>query len=569
MFKQSIISLIIASTLAGCGGSSTDSTPPAVPTVPTSPTSSPTATQITGVITGFGSVFINGVEYETDSAEVSTDDNAGASETDLQVGMVVTLNGEVNEDGTTGNASSIHYDEQLKGPLDSIDLLANSLSVLGQTIFFDDLTSLDNVVLIELVPDDFLEISGFFDADGNLYATRIEKETESTKLKVQGMVEMLDTVNKTFTLSSLTIDYSSAVFDDFVEADLAEGQEVRVKGLSSALSNDIFVVSEIKLKESKEEYEDGDDKHTEGFITSFESNSSFIVNDIHVITDENTEFEHGSVDSLMLNVRVKIKGEYNATGDLLAKEIRIHQRSNLNLEGAIQAVDLDLSTVTLLEVVFEVNNQTKMKDESDTGERFFDLADLTVGDFVEIKGFIDNEGNNIATKMKRENEDDDNETELKGTVSNIANFSFDIVGVNVTTNENTLFEGVNGDDVTQTTFFEQLQDDMLAEVKGQFIDGVFVALKVKAEESDSEDDESDEDMQRTELRGIVEEISDETLIVSGHNVLITSSTEFEFNDDELSAEEFWQLVIVGDQIKVKGDKDIQGVITAKFIELER
>ena len=481
MLKQSIFSLAIASTLAGCGGSSTSATPPSVPTVPTPPTSSATTTQITGVITGFGSVFINGVEYETDSAEVSTDDNAGASETDLHVGMVITLNGEVNEDGITGNASSIHYDEQLKGPLDSIDLIGNSLSVLGQTIFFDDLTSLDNVILIELIPGDFLEISGFFNADGNLYATRIEKETESTQLKVQGMVEMLDTVNKTFTLSSLTIDYSSAVFDDFVEADLADGQEIRVKGLSSALSNEVFVVSEIKLKESNEEHEDGDDKHTEGFITSFESNSSFIVNNIHVITDGNTEFEHGSVDSLLLNVRVKIKGEFNATGDLLAKEIRIHQRSNLNLEGAIQGVDLSLSTVTVLDVVFEVNNQTKMKDESDTGERFFDLADLTVGDFVEIKGFIDNKGNNIATKMKRENEDDDNETELKGTVSNIIDFSFDIVGVNVNTNENTLFEGTDGDDVTQATFFEQLQDDMLVEVKGQIENGIFVAFKVEIE----------------------------------------------------------------------------------------
>ena len=125
MLKQSIFSLAIASTLAGCGGSSTSAIPPSVPTVPTPPTSSATTTQITGVITGFGSVFINGVEYETDSAEVSTDDNAGASETDLHVGMVITLNGEVNEDGITGNASSIHYDEQLKGPLDSIDLIGH------------------------------------------------------------------------------------------------------------------------------------------------------------------------------------------------------------------------------------------------------------------------------------------------------------------------------------------------------------------------------------------------------------------------------------------------------------
>jgi hypothetical protein len=565
MLKQYFFPLIITSTLAGCGGSSTSPTPSPYPTVPTSPTSSTTTTEITGVITGFGSVYINGVEYETESAEVSTDDNAGASETDLQIGMVITLNGEINDDGTTGSASSIHYDEQIKGPLDSIDLISNSLSVLGQTILFDDLTSLDNAILTALIPGDFLEISGFFDADGNLYATRIEKETESSQLKVQGIVETLDTVNKTFTLSSLTIDYSSAIFDDFVEADLANNLEVRVKGLSSALTNEIFVVSEIKLKDSREDHEDGDDKHIEGFITRFNSSSSFIVKGIHVITDENTEFEHGSADSLLLNIRVKIKGEFNASSDLLAKEIRIHQRTNLNLEGAVQEVDLDLKTVTVLDVVFEISSQTKMKDESDTGARFFDLADLTVGDFVEIKGFIDNEGHNIATKMKRENEnkDDEHETKLQGTVSNIIDFSFDIVGVNITTDEGTKFEGIDGNNVTQGMFFEQLQDDLLVEVKGQIVEGVFVAFKVEIEANDS-----DEDTHRIELRGIVEDTANETLVVSGHDILITSNTAFEVNDDEFSADQFWQIVTVDDQVKVKGFVDEQGVITAKSIELE-
>ena len=255
----------------------------------------------------------------------------------------------------------------------------------------------------------------------------------------------------------------------------------------------------------------------------------------------------------------------------MAKEIRIHQRSNLNLEGAVQAVDLDLSTVTVLDVVFEISNQTKMKDESDRGERFFDLTDLTVGDFVEIKGFIDNKGHNIATKMKRENEneDDEHETKLKGTVSNIIDFSFDIVGVNVISNENTLFEGTDGDDVTQATFFEQLLDDMLVEVKGQIVDDIFVAFKVEIEENGSEDDDSDKGIQRTELRGIVENISDEMLVISGHDFLITSNTEFEFNDDEIPADKFWEIVIVGDQVKVKGNVGSQGIITAKSIELER
>ena len=56
--------------------------------------------------------------------------------------------------------------------------------------------------------------------------------------------------------------------------------------------------------------------------------------------------------------------------------------------------------------------------------------------------------------------------------------------------------------------------------------------------------------------------------MSGHDILITSNTAFEVNDDEFSADQFWQIVTVDDQVKVKGFVDEQGVITAKSIELE-
>lgn len=197
MSKKYILTLLATSILTACGGSSTSA--PTATTTPTTTTApQPVVTQTTGVITGFGSVFINGVEYETNAATVSTDDNPGANETDLQVGMIVTLSGEVNEDGTTGNANSIHYDEQLKGPLKSVDLIAKTLSVLGQAVVFDGETSLEGVVIADLSPGDFLEISGFFNAQGALHATRIEKETDVAKLKAQGKVEMLDTTNKIF-----------------------------------------------------------------------------------------------------------------------------------------------------------------------------------------------------------------------------------------------------------------------------------------------------------------------------------------------------------------------------------
>lgn len=579
MSKIYVLSLLAASILTACGGASTAPSPEPAPAPTPVPTPTPTSApvQTTGVITGFGSVFINGVEYETNSATVSTDDNPGADESDLEVGMIVSLNGEVNEDGTTGNANSIHYEEQLKGPLDSIDLLANTLSVLGQVVVFDDETSLDGTLLTELSPADFLEISGFFNAKGELHATRIEKETEVSKLKVEGKVESLDTMNKVFVIHNLTINYSSAVFANFAEIDLSNGQEVRVKGLSSALSNDVFQVNEIKLQKKDEQHEDGKDSQVEGFITDFQSATSFSVSNTHIITDENTEYKFGSVDSLMLNVQVKVKGEYNGAGDLLAQKIHLQQRSNLSMEGTVEAIDLDLRTLTVLGVEFMVTSQTIMKDESDHAERFFNLSDLVLGDSVELKGFIDTDGNNIATKMQREKDDPEGNIELKGAVSNIANFSFDILGVSVNTDETTLFEDINGDNVSQATFFAQLQNDMLLEIKGLLVEGNFVALQIKTEENESDEadeaGEADEDdgtakSQRTEFKGTVDEINEGALIVSNHEVLINSDTEFEADDNSVSVEQFLQLVVVGDTVKVKGRMDEQGVITAKSIEID-
>lgn len=570
MSNRFILSLITAAVLTGCGGSSTSDSAPETPAptpTPTPPQSTTTTTATTGVITGFGSVFVNGVEYETDATTITTDDNDGASETDLQVGMVVTLSGEVNEDGSTGNASAIHYDEQLKGPVESIDLFANTITILGQTIVFDDLTSFENLVLADLNPGDILEISGYFNADGDLYATRIEKETEQTRLKIQARITALDTVNKTFELKGLTIDYSSAIFKDFVEADLADGQHVRVKGDYSALTAGVLVISEIKLKDKNENHEEGDNRHVEGFITDFESSSSFKVDGIAIIIDDNTEFKYGDASALKANVSVKIKGEFNADGALVAKKIRIENKTNLKIEGAIEAINLDLSTVTVLGVEFEINNQTKMKDESDDDERFFDLADLAIGDFVELKGFVDSEGKNIATKVQRENEDENVEVELKGKVSNIENFSFSLVGVTVTTDENTKFEGTSGDDVSQATFFEQLENDMLVEAEGQLIDGIFVAQKVEIEEHDDDDDSSDSDNNRTEFKGVVEAINEDTLIVSGHQVLTSQTTKFKVDDERVSAELFWSVVAIDDQLEIKGTIDQQGIITAKSIEL--
>ncbi|MBI4293187.1 MAG: hypothetical protein HY661_17065, partial [Betaproteobacteria bacterium] len=56
-----------------------------------------------GVITAFGSVFVNGIEFSTGGATVKIDDNPGL-ESDLKIGMVVTVRGTADDAARTGSA---------------------------------------------------------------------------------------------------------------------------------------------------------------------------------------------------------------------------------------------------------------------------------------------------------------------------------------------------------------------------------------------------------------------------------------------------------------------------------
>src|SRR5215475_569346 len=61
-----------------------------------------------GRITGFGSIYVNGVEYFTTHANVTIDGRPG-TESELQAGQIVMLEGAVNDDGRTGEARQVEF----------------------------------------------------------------------------------------------------------------------------------------------------------------------------------------------------------------------------------------------------------------------------------------------------------------------------------------------------------------------------------------------------------------------------------------------------------------------------
>ena len=70
-----------------------------------------------GTITGFGSIFVNGVEYDTASANIRIDGAAG-TEADLRVGQVVTVTGTLDSGSTTrGKAQTVSFNAAVEGPV--------------------------------------------------------------------------------------------------------------------------------------------------------------------------------------------------------------------------------------------------------------------------------------------------------------------------------------------------------------------------------------------------------------------------------------------------------------------
>jgi Domain of unknown function (DUF5666) len=151
----SVVVLLVAS----CGGVGQDGTG-ATPD-----------TRTTGVVTGFGSVIVNGIRFDTANASISVDGTAGRSQDDLRVGMVVDVTGNVAADGSTGTATSVVFESVLRGNIDEAPL-ARSFKVLGQTVRFDDATVTDaGLDSRELRAGDRLLVSGLRAPDGTLRAT--------------------------------------------------------------------------------------------------------------------------------------------------------------------------------------------------------------------------------------------------------------------------------------------------------------------------------------------------------------------------------------------------------------
>ena len=251
-----------------------------------------------GPITGFGSIFVNGVEYVTSNAQIRIDDQPGA-ESQLLVGEVVTVTGSVNADGKTGTATQVTFSGEVAGPITGINIAGGTFVVLGQTVRVSGSTLFDATILpasiTSLKVGNLVEISGFPNTAAEIVASRIQLEATGSALEVKGIVQSLDMTAHTFHVNTLTVDYSAIT----PMGSLANGSTVKASGtMLNAAGALVATRVDVLPGFGGTANEQGE---IEGLITTFTSNADFVINGQHVTTNASTQFMLNGV-TLAVNV---------------------------------------------------------------------------------------------------------------------------------------------------------------------------------------------------------------------------------------------------------------------------
>lgn len=458
--------------LAGCGGGGD------APTAGINGGGAPAAPSSAfakGTITGFGSIFVNGVEYSTSGTQFRIDDNPGV-ESDLRVGQVVTVQGTINANGTTGTATTVTFNNEVEGPVSGLDRALGVFNVLGQAVRVNATTTYDDSSLaggLAVLNDgDVVEVTGFRNGVGEVVATRIQRRAGGavSPFEVNGTVSSLNTTASTFNIGFLGITYAGVVPTN---GSIANGACVEVKG--TTVVGSVLTATSVEIKGCTLGATSGARGEVEGIITTFRSASDFDIGGQTINTTASTTIvTNGLAGGLRANIKVEAEGSFNASGVLVATKVEIKPETELRLLGNIQTLSATAGTVVVNGVTVQLSLVTRYEDKSSARVASFDFADLRTGDYVEIRGFAGTVANSIQGVIL-ERDDADTRHELQGFVTSVnGQTTLVILGVTVDTTNTAQFRDINDSPMSRNDFFLQA-NGRLVKVRGTWNGTTFLA----------------------------------------------------------------------------------------------
>ena len=239
-------------------------------------------TGIPAVIEGFVSEVINFESFKVNDLVVFIDTNTtefdnGESE-HIDVGTKIEIQGLLNTLISNGNiitqrifASTIrftHHRIKIIAPASPADIGSNSLQLFNKTILTTPQTQDDDLVLINGISSDRqIEVHGFIDSDGQMYALRIKNKdsADSQDVRLRGSITAIN--KPMMEINNIQIDATSSEFEQLtglVDTDIDTffnsiqvGMQASIEYASYDSNTQTLSLGELEIEE--EELEDNPD----------------------------------------------------------------------------------------------------------------------------------------------------------------------------------------------------------------------------------------------------------------------------------------------------------------------
>jgi len=442
---------LLLSALAACGGSGSSDAPGAGPAA--------TDQTTVGQITGFGSIYVNGIEFETFGAMYEVDDTMASDDDALAVGMVVKVEGSVNADGLTGTAMKVSYDDDIEGLVERLapgaDAGTKTFLVMGVTVVADssrtNFESDDPNFSFETIAEgDVVEVSGDYGTDSSLYATYIEEQgADDNEYEAKGVVSEYITGGDAFVLilrNGSTLNVTLAPNAQIPSAGIDNEQFVEVEGTIDDPAADPKTLTAFKVELEDDDRLDDDDSEIEvkGMLNYDMTAETWSVKGIELAFAEGTEYKPASLEDMISDqsaagMTVEVEGE--KVGDVLQVEEIELEEDELEFKGDVES-KADDGTLTLSFGAAEgtvsviVNGETMYRD--DDAVESFNYDSIIVGDKVDIEARWGDGGMAYASILHLE---DDVGYEIEGPVDAVSDVSLTVLGVTFALDMNTVFEG--------------------------------------------------------------------------------------------------------------------------------
>ncbi len=428
-----------------------------------------------GEITDFGSIWVNGVEFDTQQADIYINNISQGSgdqtaNENLDIGRIVCVKGRAY-DTHSGMADAVYYASTVTGPIDAIDIIdpyTRQLTVLGQNVIVDNRTWLKGVGMDSFVVGNLLDVSGLLDGNGNIVGSFLAKTADEAQLNsvfaVSGPVSTLNT--NTFSINNLTVDFSQAVAGGFSPSDLENGMFVSIGGRFDIGDPSIFIADTVQPYRLLGELQDGDNIEFTGYVFDQLSANQFHINGYIAVINSNTEYVGGTAADILTGSKIKVQGYYSA-GMIIVQNILFNSqmRAESNL-GQKNDIDLTLELIGLEGLTIRTNSLTRYIGLADSFEN------LAPGDHLVIKGHLIDDQTAVASQviglpaapgLER--------IEFRGTVTAISEPELTINGVQIDTDliPPGGFHAYNNAPISQEAFFTIAGESDSVEAKGDLL----------------------------------------------------------------------------------------------------